>query len=81
MYQEVGGSTFILLHVAIQLSWAFPGGSVVKNLPAKAEDAGSVPGSGRSNGGYQEDPHLVSLPEKSQGQRSPAGHSLGWSQI
>ena len=29
----------------------------------------------------QEDPHLVSLPEKSQGQRSPAGHSLGWSQI
>ena len=25
--------------------WSFPGGSVVKNLPAKAEDAGSIPGS------------------------------------
>ena len=28
----------------------FPGGSVVKNLPAKAGDVGSVPGSGRSPG-------------------------------
>ena len=26
----------------------FPGGSVVKNLPANAGDAGSIPGSGRS---------------------------------
>ena len=26
----------------------FPGGSVVKNLPAKAGDAGSIPGLGRS---------------------------------
>ena len=29
----------------------FPGGSVIKNLPANAEDAGSIPGSGRSSGG------------------------------
>ena len=32
----------------------FPGGIVVKNLPARAEDArdmGSIPGSGRSPGG------------------------------
>ena len=28
----------------------FPGGSVVKNLPANAGDTGSVPGSGRSPG-------------------------------
>ena len=27
----------------------FPGGSVVKNLPAKAGDRGSIPGSGRSH--------------------------------
>ena len=27
-----------------------PGGSVVKNLPAKAGDTGSIPGSGRSPG-------------------------------
>ena len=26
-------------------SLAFPGGSVVKNLPANAEDVGSIPGS------------------------------------
>ena len=29
---------------------AFPGGSVVKDLPATAEDAGLIPGSGRSPG-------------------------------
>ena len=28
----------------------FPGGPVVKNLPANAGDVGSVPGSGRSPG-------------------------------
>ena len=28
----------------------FPGGSVVKNLPANAEDVGSVPGLGRPLG-------------------------------
>ena len=27
----------------------FPGGSVVKNLPANAEDTGSIPGLGRSH--------------------------------
>ena len=30
--------------------WGFPGGSVVKNPPANAENAGSVPGSGRCPG-------------------------------
>ena len=31
-------------------SEAFPGGSVVKNLPASAEDMGLIPRSGRSPG-------------------------------
>ena len=31
-------------------SVGFPGGSVVKNLPANAGDAGSIPGSRRSSG-------------------------------
>ena len=31
-------------------SKGFPGGSVVDSLPANAEDAGSIPGSGRSPG-------------------------------
>ena len=30
--------------------WGFPGGSVVKNLPANAEDVGFIPGLGRSPG-------------------------------
>ena len=35
---------------------SFPGGSVVKNLPANAGDAGSIPGSGRSSGGGDGNP-------------------------
>ena len=31
--------------------WGFPGGAVVKNLPANAGDMSSIPGSGRSPGG------------------------------
>ena len=31
-------------------SICFPGGSVVKNLPANAGDTGSIPGSGRPSG-------------------------------
>ena len=34
----------------------FPGGSVVKNLPAKAGDLGLIPGSGRSLGGGHGNP-------------------------
>ena len=40
--------------IAIKILEGFPGGSVVKNLPANAGDAGLIPGSGRSLG--QEDP-------------------------
>ena len=38
----------------LNFSGAFPGGAVVKNLPANAgdtRDTGSIPGSGRSPGG------------------------------
>ena len=31
-----------------ELNYGFPGGSVVKNQPANAGDASSIPGSGRS---------------------------------
>ena len=34
----------------------FPGGSVVKNLPASAGDSGSISGSGRSPGGGNGNP-------------------------
>ena len=32
------------------MEWGFPGGSVVKNPQAKAGDARSIPGLGRSSG-------------------------------
>ena len=31
------------------MGWDFPGGAVVKNLPANAVDSGSSPGLGRSH--------------------------------
>ena len=34
----------------------FPGGSVVKNLPANVGDTGLIPGSGRSPGGGNGNP-------------------------
>ena len=39
--------------------WGFPGGLVVKNLPANARDMGLIPGSGRSPGGGQGNPLQV----------------------
>ena len=57
-----------------QSSGGFPGGSVVKNLPANTGDAGyagSVPGSWRRK--WQ--PAPVFLPGKFHGQRSLAGYS------
>ena len=32
----------------LKMSWGFPGGSVVKNLPSNAGDRGSIPDLGRS---------------------------------
>ena len=58
--------------------WGFPGGSVVKNLPANAGDtgdAGSIPGSGRSPGRGKLQPTSIFLPENSHIQRSLAGYS------
>ena len=45
---------FCVICVPIRSSWGFPGGSVVKNLPASAgdtRDAGLTPGLGKSPGG------------------------------
>ena len=38
------------LYMCLLSSLVFPSGSVVKNTPASAQDAGSIPGSGRSPG-------------------------------
>ena len=37
----------IIIKVGIMIDLGFPGGSVVKNLPANAGDTGSIPGFGR----------------------------------
>ena len=65
------------IHV-IYYTRGFPGGSVVKNPPANAEDTGdmsSIPGSGRSPGGENGNPLHYSCLEKSHGQRSLADYS------
>ena len=41
-------------------NYAFPGGSVVKNLPANAGDLGLIPGAGRSPGEENGKPLLYS---------------------
>ena len=43
----------------------FPGGTVVKNLPASAGDMDLIPGSGRSPGGGHGNPLQYSCLEKS----------------
>ena len=53
------------------------GGSVVKNLPAKAADEGSIPGSGRSPGGGNGNP-LQYLAWKTPWTEEPGGlQSMG----
>ena len=63
--------------IKIRLKNCFPGGSVVKNLPAGAVDASSIPGSGRCPEEENGSPYIF-FPGKSQGERSLAGSSL-WS--
>ena len=55
--------------------FGFPGGSVVKNLPANTEDAGdSVQSLGQGDPLEKEmQPTLVFLPGKVRGQRNPVG--------
>ena len=61
----------------------FPGGLVVKNPPASAGDAGSMPGSGRSPWRRKWPPTPVCLPGESHGQRSLAVHGAAksWTQL
>ena len=44
-------------------AWSFPGGSVVKNLPANAGNVGSIPGLGRSPGEENGNPFQYSCLE------------------
>ena len=66
----------------------FPGGSVVKDLPASAGDAGDVgliPGSGRSPGGGNGNPLQYSCLKNSKGrgawQATVHGVTKSWTQL
>ena len=54
---------------------SFPGGSVVKNPSASAEDAGFIPGLGRSPGEGNGNSLQYSCLENPHGQRSLVGYS------
>ena len=64
----------VSLTFLLDFGGASPGGAVVKNPPANAEDLGSIRGSGRSPGGGNGSSTPVFLPRESHGQRSPWGH-------
>ena len=53
---------------------SFPGGSVGKESACNAEDAGSIPRSGRSPGGGHSNPLQHSCLENPHGQRNLVGH-------
>ena len=54
------GQLWVQLEVSAHLDWGFLGGSVVKNLPANAGNAGSIPQSARSPGEGNGNPLLYS---------------------
>ena len=70
--------------LAVGILWAnelgFPGGSVVKNLPANAEDSRSIPGLGRCPGGGNGDPLKYSCwrNPRDRGAWQAAVHRVSW---
>ena len=81
-HRQVGkyGNTDTQLNL-VQLylcNWGFPGGTVVKNMPANAGDTGDMglkPGSGRSPGGGNGNPLQYSCLENSMDREAWRGHN------
>ena len=59
----------------LKFSRGFPGGSVVKNLPANAGDSGSILGQERSPGGGNGNPLQYSCPE------NPVDRGAWWATV
>ena len=60
------------------MSRDFPGGAVIKNLPANEEDTGSIPGQGRSHmpwSNWARAPQLLSLCSTTTEARAPRAHA------
>ena len=70
-------SSFYYFHMSILYMGLVPGGSVVKNLPAKAGDSNSIHGLGSCLGERNGNPLPVFLPGKFHGQRSLGLQSMG----
>ena len=56
VYIYIYTHTYTYTYLCVYICMGFPGGSVIKNLPATAGAAGSVPGSGISAGGGNGNP-------------------------
>ena len=63
------------IYMYVKLNQGFPGGSVVKNLPAVAGDTGSVSESGRSPGEGNDNPLQYSCLE------NPMGRGAWWATV
>ena len=72
----------LFLHAGIR---GFPGGSVVKKLPANARDVGLIPGLGRSPGGGNGNPlqysHLENLMDRGAWQDTVHGAVKSWTRL
>ena len=65
-----------VLHYLLELAWGFPGGSMVKNLPASAEGGGFNPWVGKIPWRRKWIPTSAFFPGKSLGQKSLKSYSL-----
>ena len=52
---------YMLISQQVYIKQGFPGGSVVKNLPASAGDTGSIPGPGRCHMPQSSEAHAPQL--------------------
>ena len=70
--------TYLSNLTGVSTSWDFPDGPVVKNLPDKPGDAGSIPGQGTKipHSGEQLSPHTPSIEPLSSRARAPPLGSL-----
>ena len=72
-FLRYSGHVYICLLHMHRSVWGFPGGTEVKNLTANGgntEDAGSIPGSGRSPGGGNSNPLQYSCLENPMDRRA-----------
>ena len=74
------GENWNLFSLLLKHTWGFPGGSVVKNLPANTRDSGSIPSLGRWRREWQPTP--IFLPGESPWKEETGGlQSIGLERV